>query len=86
MADVIEWEDPPDEIPNRGKYEHLFDELRRNPGRWAVFQRDIKNPGGWFDKLRKGLYAGIEENELEIRMARKDRLTTIYIRIPPEGT
>lgn len=79
----IEWETPP-AITGLGVHEALFDELRRNPGRWAVFRRDIKNPGGLLEKLRKGRYKGITIDELEVRSTRDPatRLSTIYIRVP----
>lgn len=77
---VIEWEEPPDHA-RVGVYERFFMELRLHPGRWAVFQRDLRNPGGTINRLKQGKYLGIRRGELEVKSHRCDGLTTIYVRV-----
>lgn len=84
---MIEWAEPPQAPAVQGRYTHLFDELRRNPGRWAVFKRGVAHPGGFYWKLTHGHYRGIEAGELEVRLHRgDDGLSTIYVRVTKEGT
>lgn len=74
----IEWEEPPGRT---GIHEEFFDELKANPGEWAIFRRAVPNPGGLTDRLVKGRYRGIKEGDLEVRTHRIPKQgTTIYVR------
>src|SRR5690606_28667511 len=79
MGGMIEWEDP--RPRSKGKWLWFFDQLRENPGRWAVFQRDVLHPGGYIEKIKSGIYHGITADEFEIRLVRdpKSRTSTIFV-------
>jgi hypothetical protein len=58
----LKWEEP-DVSRRKGKYGPIFEALRANPGRWAVFaERATRGTAG---AIKQGNYKGIRQDEFD---------------------
>lgn len=79
----ITWEDPPEGSLRKGMYDWFFDQLRANPGKWAVFKESSTRATA--TQIRGGHYVGTSEGEFDTRtttLPNPDRVK-IYVRYIP---
>lgn len=91
MSDIV-WEDPPPQAggassSGRGKWEDVFDELRKHPGKWAKISDDAAP--SLATTIAKGEAKGCEPGEFEAvsrRNGRIDGRAHIYARYVGEAS
>lgn len=91
MSDIV-WEEPPPQVGGkapggRGKWEGVFDELRKHPGAWAKIADDASP--SLATVIKKGEAKGCEPGEFEavVRVSgRIDGRCAVYARYIGEAS
>ena len=84
----MKWADPPPSGLNRGavkfKYSDDAEELRTNPGKWAILKEGVKpqSAAAFASNVRSGKLRAFETEAGKYEAA--VRLGTVYVRFVPE--
>lgn len=75
---MIRWEEPP--VSVNGRWHEVVEELKRNPGRWALIEEGLTEKYG-----ESSLRASFRRWGCQVKTRRLEGGTSVWARWPEEG-
>lgn len=84
----LKFQDPPQDRRIATQWDEIFEELRKNPGKWALIKEGMNSPAT-AGNLRRGVYKGSTPGEFEATTRSREengkKVVDIYARYPEQS-